>query len=135
MAYPVSLSYCTSYCPELVAEALRRLLEPLGGMAAFVKPGMRVLLKPNMLAGKPPEAAVTTHPVLVAAVVRQVRDCGGIALVGDSPGIGGFAAVANRTGIGPAAVASGASLVPFEETVRIAGQGVFKQLEVAKVYY
>ena len=135
MAYPVSLSYCTSYCPELVAEALQRLLEPLGGMAAFVKPGMRVLLKPNMLAGKPPEAAVTTHPVLVAAVVRQVRDCGGIALVGDSPGIGGFAAVANRTGIGPAAVASGASLVPFEETVRIAGQGVFKQLEVAKVYY
>ena len=36
-------------------------------MKAFVRPGQTVLLKPNLLGGFPPEAAVTTHPAVVRA--------------------------------------------------------------------
>jgi uncharacterized protein (DUF362 family)/Pyruvate/2-oxoacid:ferredoxin oxidoreductase delta subunit len=58
-------------------DALNRALDPLGGMSAFVSPGDRVLLKPNLLAPKPPEKAVCTHPEVVRAVAREVREAGG----------------------------------------------------------
>jgi uncharacterized protein (DUF362 family)/Pyruvate/2-oxoacid:ferredoxin oxidoreductase delta subunit len=80
----VSLTHCDSYDADLSA-ALRALLEPLGGMAAFVSPGQTVLIKPNMLTDRDPEQAVTTHPALVRAVIRAVREAGGKPCVGDSP--------------------------------------------------
>ena len=58
----VVIQRCPDYAREMVRAALLRLLEPLGGMQAFVRPGERVLLKPNMLYAKAPEFAVTTHP-------------------------------------------------------------------------
>ena len=60
--HTVSLQKVESYDRTSVKEGLIRLLEPLGGMPAFVRPGERVLLKPNMLSAKAPEKAVTTHP-------------------------------------------------------------------------
>ena len=53
-----------------------KALAPFGGMAAVVKPGQTVLLKPNLLSPRPPEQAVTTHPALVAALVRACRQAG-----------------------------------------------------------
>ena len=86
----VAIEKCPDYDPAAVKDALVRLLEPLGGMGSFVKAGERVLLKPNMLSAKPPEAAVTTHPALLRGVIQLVQGAGGTALVGDSPGIGGI---------------------------------------------
>jgi uncharacterized protein (DUF362 family) len=51
-----------------------------------VKKGDRVLIKLNLLAAKPPEAAVTTHPSVVKTVVRMVQELGAVPIVGDSPG-------------------------------------------------
>jgi len=61
------------------------LLAPLGGMKAFVSRGERVLLKVNLLSGRDPEKAVTTHPAIVSAVAREVRGAGGVPYIGDSP--------------------------------------------------
>lgn len=83
---PVSLARCRSYDPDEVGSALSAVLAPLGGMAAFVEPGMRVLVKPNLLSARPPERAVTTHPAVVRAVVEAVQACGGVPVIGDSPG-------------------------------------------------
>ncbi len=66
----------------------RELLAPLGGMEAFVKPGMKVLLKANLLGSFPVSKAVTTNPAVVEAVVKLVKEAGGIPFVGDSPGMG-----------------------------------------------
>ncbi|MBC7315937.1 MAG: thylakoid-associated protein, partial [Chloroflexi bacterium] len=44
----VSIVRCTTYDLDAVEAAIRRALEPLGGMGAFVQPGQRVLLKPNL---------------------------------------------------------------------------------------
>lgn len=48
----------------------------LGGFARFVHRGDRVVVKPNPTGTRPPEAALSTHPELVAAVVRACREAG-----------------------------------------------------------
>jgi len=87
---------CEGYGPDQLTDALERLLAPLGGITRYVRPGQKVLLKPNMLAASLPEEAVTTHPSLVACVVRAVIAAGGEALVGDSPGVGSMARVGKK---------------------------------------
>jgi uncharacterized protein (DUF362 family) len=57
-------------------------------MTAFVRPGERIALKPNLLFGVAPEQAITTHPAIVAAVVAEVRDAGAYPFVVESPGSG-----------------------------------------------
>jgi uncharacterized protein (DUF362 family)/Pyruvate/2-oxoacid:ferredoxin oxidoreductase delta subunit len=111
------------------------VLEPLGGMEAFVRRGERVLLKPNLLAAKPPEAAVTTHPALVRVVADLVREAGCEVLIGDSPGLGGFRRVAERSGIWQASLESGARLVPFEDPIEVRGSGTFRNISLARAYW
>lgn len=57
----------------------------MGGWSAFVKPGQRALVKPNLLSDHPPEHAVTTHPEVVRAILRGLKAAGAEPLVGDSP--------------------------------------------------
>jgi uncharacterized protein (DUF362 family)/ferredoxin len=130
----VSIQRVATYEPELVAAGIERLLAPLGGMGAFVKPGERVLIKPNLLMGKPPEAAVTTHPELLRAVIEEVKRAGGIPLVGDSPGVGTYRKIAEKTGIFSVCAETGAELVEFREAVAIRGRGMFRKIELARPY-
>jgi uncharacterized protein (DUF362 family)/NAD-dependent dihydropyrimidine dehydrogenase PreA subunit len=129
----VSLQALADYCPAAVAPALDALLAPLGGMAAFVHPGQKVLLKPNMLAGRAPEKAVTTHPEILRAVIRAARAAGGIISVGDSPGVGAPEQVARRCGLLSVIEEEGARFAPFAESVRVrVGGGTFHELELAR---
>lgn len=130
----VSLQKVETYNRNAVKEGIIHLLEPHGGMRAFVRPGERVLLKPNMLAAKPPEKAVTTHPEVLRAVIELVQEVGGVPLVGDSPGIGGLRRVAEKSGILAVIEATGAELVEFTEPVAVAGAGMFKRFELARPY-
>lgn len=82
----VALVKCDSYDTDRVFEAVKRCVDLLGGMGNFVKPGMKVLLKPNLLSARPPEDAVDTHPEVVRSVVRLVRGAGARPVIGDSPG-------------------------------------------------
>jgi uncharacterized protein (DUF362 family) len=82
----VALSECNDYGIETVRHAVRRSLEYLGGMKAFVRPGERVLLKANLLMRRKPEKATTTHPAVVQAVAELVREAGGTPVIFDSPG-------------------------------------------------
>lgn len=131
----VFLQRCDHYEYGQVRAAVLSLLEPSGGIGTFVKPGERVLLKPNMLSAKYPEQAVTTHPILVQVVAELVREAGGLARIGDSPGIGGFQRVADKSGIARAAAESGAELVEFAAAIDLPGSGTFKRISVAKPYW
>ncbi|MHB0978886.1 MAG: DUF362 domain-containing protein [Thermoleophilia bacterium] len=88
MIQHVGLAACASYQDGDVNRALEAVLAPLGGMAAFVSPGERIALKPNLLLAAHPDAAVTTHPALVAAMAAAVRAAGAHPVVVESPGAG-----------------------------------------------
>jgi len=128
----VALAPCGDYAPENVVAAVREVLAPLGGIEAFVWPGAQVLLKPNLLAGKAPDKAVTTHPELLRAVIKAVRQAGGIPTVGDSPGIGTLRQVAKGCGVLAVLEEEKVELAPFTSPIEVAvDHGPFRRLELA----
>ena len=82
----VSISRCVDYDTNRVFEAVKRSVDLVGGMPSFVERGMDVLVKPNLLSARFPDEAVDTHPEVVRAVVRLVKEAGGSPVIGDSPG-------------------------------------------------
>ncbi len=84
----------------------------------------RVLLKPNLLCGRTPDRAVTTHPTFVAAVIEFLKDYSCTVYLGDSPGheslervlkIGQYTAMLKHLGV---------SLVPFTKKIARRIKGV-----------
>ena len=90
---------CSSYEPAEVQLAVERGLGLLGGAESFVQPGERILLKPNLLLGKTPERAVTTHPSVFRAVAVALQRAGVTISYGDSPGFGKPQTAAQRSGL------------------------------------
>jgi uncharacterized protein (DUF362 family)/Pyruvate/2-oxoacid:ferredoxin oxidoreductase delta subunit len=84
----VSLVKCDDYQRENVEKAVRRAIDLVGGIGAFVSPGQKVLVKFNLLQGAAPEKCVTTHPEVVYAVAKVLKEYGCDVLLGDSPGSG-----------------------------------------------
>lgn len=110
----VSLLKCPTYGE--VPDALERLLQGLGGMHRYVQPGQSVLIKPNLLSDHTPDDAVTTHPELVRAIIRQVKRAGGIPRVADSPANAvQLARVWERTGIGAVCAQEDTELINLEK--------------------
>jgi len=68
------------------AKNVRRALEAMGGMGAFVKNGDKVVIKPNVGWNRVPEQAANTNPDVVEEVIRQVKAAGASKVwVSDSP--------------------------------------------------
>ncbi|KAF5047092.1 hypothetical protein DSECCO2_463960 [anaerobic digester metagenome] len=115
----VSITRCPDYEPYRVEDAFAACLAPLGGIEAFARRGSRVLVKPNLLASRPPDAAVTTHPSVVRAAIRALQSAGTDVVVGDSPGGRNtperFAALLRRTGLAPVLEECGCEAVFFDE--------------------
>jgi len=82
----VSIVRCKTYEPEQLEVSVARAFELLGGISRFVKKGERILVKPNMLSGKPPEHGVNTHVEVVRAVVKLIKKCNASPVIGDNPG-------------------------------------------------
>ena len=112
----VSIEACSDYDIEAIEAALGSCLERLGGIGAFVKPGQKVILKPNLLSSYAPEKAVTTHPSIVEATARLIQEAGANVIIADSPAaVIPFREVAMRriyktTGMMDAAEKAGAKL-------------------------
>ena len=108
----------------------------LGGMAAFVKKGQRVLVKPNMGWDVPPERAGNTNPQLVARIVQQCLAAGAKEVyVFDHP-CDDWKRSYKTSGIEAAAKQAGAKVAPaaseqYFHTVALTGA---KKLQSAKVH-
>ena len=87
----VSVVSLDEYEPAAARAALEKLLEQIGGLD-FVRPGMKVGVKVNLVSAMKPETAATTHPVLVRALCEMLVERGAEVVVGDSPG-GPFTAI------------------------------------------
>lgn len=110
---PVSLIRAQSYERQPLRESLETLLKSLGGMTAFVKPGDRVLLKPNLLTGSRPSKECTTRAELVYSVAQMVIEAGGEPFLGDSPAFGSAKGVALANGYLPVIAELNLPIVDF----------------------
>ena len=82
---PVSIMPLSEYSEEGARTAIEALLKPLGGLD-FIKEGMTVVVKVNLVSAMKPEEAATTHPVLLCALCDMLVERGARVIVGDSPG-------------------------------------------------
>lgn len=130
----VTIRACKEYEPAHVARVLDSVVNDLGGLASFVRPGDRILLKPNMLKSARPEEAVVTHPALVEAVAAMVLDCRAKPSIGDSPGIGKLPRVLAKSGYDPFMKKMGIDAAPFTQTttVEFSEASLFRRLELAR---
>jgi uncharacterized protein (DUF362 family)/NAD-dependent dihydropyrimidine dehydrogenase PreA subunit len=109
---PVAIRRCDDYadCASAVDACMAA-----SGLAEAVRGMRRVLLKPNLMRGTPPEACNGTHPVLLAMLVRWFRDRGIQVVVGDSSGLVGFTdQVLDVSGVRDACEQAGAQVVNLD---------------------
>ena len=113
----VYLAACPDYADA--DAAVRRVLDAFGGAAELLKGqdklrAPRVLVKPNLVMPKKPDAAATTHPAVVAAVCRAFAEAGADVSILDSSGAphtGAMLGLLYRNcGMDKAAEAAGAAL-------------------------
>ncbi|WKZ33440.1 MAG: DUF362 domain-containing protein [Thermodesulfobacteriota bacterium] len=130
----VSITRCASYERAAVMKAVEDAVGLLGGIESFVRRGERILVKPNLLAAKPRDAAVTTHPEVVRAVLALVKEAGATPVIGDSPGFGSARAVAKKCGVLDIAEEMGVEIIELSTLVIAENPGghTFRRLEVAK---
>lgn len=55
---------------------VRQVVALIGGMGAFVKPGFRVVIKPNISWDRSPEMGATTHPLVVRTLAEMALEAG-----------------------------------------------------------
>lgn len=105
-------SYDTTELNDVIFE----ILDETG--SGRIQPGMRVLVKPNLLLPARPESAVTTHPLVVRAAVQYVLEKGARPVVADSPGMGSFEKILRKGGYLDATGGLDVIFRPFRDSVR-----------------
>lgn len=116
----VAIVKCESYEQGLVQEAANKAINLLGGITNFIKPGSRVLVKPNLLMAKEPEFGIDTHPEVVRSVIKILKEIHCAVFIGDGPSVWGRSAenvdeVYERSGMKRICEEERVSLVKFDK--------------------
>jgi uncharacterized protein (DUF362 family) len=96
---PVALVRCPDYDLPALSRSVGTLLETIGWQPAR---GTRVLVKPNLLAPRPPDFLPCTNPLVVRAACEYLLDLGAKVTVGDSPSFGTGRQIAQKIGLSEA---------------------------------
>ncbi|MCG8429989.1 MAG: DUF362 domain-containing protein [Candidatus Omnitrophica bacterium] len=136
----VAVVRCPDYTPQTVYQAVKELFYLLGGIPKFLHAGKRIVLKPNVLGVVRPEKAVTTHPEVVRAVCRIIKEAGAYAQIGESSGCSAFNKTGEafeRSGIRKVAQELAVPLVNFDEAEcnKIYLEGIEKELAFPRVLF
>lgn len=107
-----------------------------GGFPSKIKQGAKILIKPNLLTAKPPEACATTHPEIIRAIIRILKERGiDDITLGDSPaGNHSWEKLWTVTGIKKVADEENVKLIPFEnsKTITITNTSGLKNIPILK---
>ncbi|MBF0608771.1 MAG: DUF362 domain-containing protein [Candidatus Magnetobacterium sp. LHC-1] len=114
-------------CKAIVRESSyesKRLIRDVSDMLAIldtgiISPGKVVLIKPNLLRAATVQQAITTHPLIVRAVVEYVLQKRARPLVMDSPGVGNFNRIIRQTGLADALSGLDVTIAEFTDSVRV----------------
>ncbi len=93
----------------------RKGIAALGGMTAFVKPGQKVVVKPNIGWDRAPEFAANTNPDLVAEIVRQCVAAGAARVTVFDRTCNAWAKCYKNSGIAAAVEAAGGHMAEAHE--------------------
>lgn len=110
----VAVISCENYDYTNVKNAVKKGIDALGGITQFVKPGEKILLKPNVLVGDTADKCSTTNPAVLKAVAELLLQAGITPTYGDSPGFGKPYNACKRAGIVDAAEELGLKFADFE---------------------
>ena len=128
----VSLSKQSTYKLDEVKTTILKLLQPHGGIEAFVKSGDNVVLKPNLVMSRPSSVPACTNPVIFKAIAEILLDFGANVTAGDSPGMESARKVAKSAGILGVADELGIEIIEFTPKEVATPGGTFKKLVLAK---
>lgn len=119
--------------PEIM---FRRAIAEMGGMKAFVKPGQKVVVKPNIGWDKVPALAGNTNPKLVAEIIRQCFAAGAKEVTVFDHTCDDWQKCYKNSGIEAAAKAAGAKVMPahLESYYRTVPLPQGKKMKSAKVH-
>ena len=102
----VAIDRCENYNQEQIFSCLKELCEKANMPDVS---GRKVLVKPNILSDAKPENCITTHPEVVRAVIRILKENGASEIyVGDSPGLHNPGFCGKNSGIQDVCVQEGA---------------------------
>ncbi|MUM76294.1 DUF362 domain-containing protein [Pseudodesulfovibrio sp. F-1] len=111
----VAMIHLPGYAPVRLGDAVARLLEASG---LGLTPGIRVLVKPNLVAARNARHC-TTHPGVVRAVCAYLLDGGARVTVADSPAFGPAGQVARASGLAEAVAGLGLKVTTLSRPVPI----------------
>ncbi len=107
---------------ENIEKAVCKALDLINARRLMSKEGMKILLKPNILMGKDPERAVTTHPEIVRAMIKWLKQFNPAKItVGESSGTsnpGATTQAFDKSGIKAVCEQESVDWTPFEGTER-----------------
>ena len=95
----VHIKKIESYSIDKIESFVREALSVIDKTESLFSTGQKVMLKPNLLRGFSPEHCVTTHPKVIEAMCRVLKDYSiGQITISDSPALGSLQAVASKAG-------------------------------------
>ena len=120
MKSKVVLLSCPTYEQEQVYQKLKTGMEILGGISRYFRKDEKILLKPNLLKKSETEKAVITHPAVVGAFARLLRESGCENLTaGDSSGTGNTEKIMAASKMDEQLKPYGVRIANFQEGVRV----------------
>ena len=114
--------------PEMM---FRKAIAEMGGISKFVKPGNKVVVKPNIGWDKVPELAGNTNPKLVKEIITQCYKAGAAEVVVFDHTCDDWRKCYKNSGIEDAAKAAKAKVVPANEESYYTEKSIFR---MGKIY-
>lgn len=115
----VVIKNCNEYDLDLVKSKIKESLDELGGLPSLIKPNDKVFIKLNCLGPFNQDLGITTHPVVLKAVIELVKEITPNISLGDNPAVRDQIQTMKKNGTYDVAV---------EENVRIIDTKEFKKI-------
>jgi uncharacterized protein (DUF362 family)/Pyruvate/2-oxoacid:ferredoxin oxidoreductase delta subunit len=106
----ISVRRCERYDLDLIYDKISEIYRITDGPDVT---GRKVLVKPNILSDDDPLKCISTHPVVVEAMVRFLQSSGATVVVGDSPAVHTQRFRAEKSGIYEVCKRTGAEWIDF----------------------
>jgi len=130
----VIIKECKGYNVDNLKKQINDAVNLLGGWGKFISPGMKVLLKVNLIGPKTSDTAAVTHAEFVRALAQILKELACLVWIGDSSGgaIAGIAPTAQSfavSGLEKTAAEEGAVIKNFDKegTVKITPRSGFTE--------